>query len=270
MYRLITLACREHRACRLHDDRRRRAGAAADRRRAAGRRRRPRRPRRSRAWHLSASTPPAWTRPSLPGDNFYQLCQRHLGQEHADPGRQVQLRHVHHARRSVARAHPRDHRGAGQGSGEQDRRSPINAFLDTAAIEAKGLAPIQPWLSEIKAHRIASRTIAVARRQGRPHGHRQARSASTSGRTTRTPTATSPASARAGLGMPDRDYYLSADPKMAEIRAQISDPSDQRADAGRAKPMPPPAPRRSSISKPRSRGRTGPGPTAATRPRPTI
>ena len=39
--------------------------------------------------------------------------------------------------------------------------------------------------------------------------------------------------AQAGIGMPDRDYYLSADAKIAEVRAKYLAASDQCADPGR-------------------------------------
>ena len=71
----------------------------------------------------SASTRPAWTRTRHAGRQFLPIRQRHLGQEHADPGRQVQLRHVHRARRSVASERTRDLLEDGQGrSQQQDRR----------------------------------------------------------------------------------------------------------------------------------------------------
>ena len=67
-------------------------------------------------------------------------------QEHADPGRQVQLRHVHHARRSVAASGP----ATIIEEAAKDPNSKIGAayasFLDEAAVEAKGLAPFEPWL----------------------------------------------------------------------------------------------------------------------------
>ena len=47
-----------------------------------------------------------------------------------------------------------------------------NAFLDSAAIEAKGLAPFQPWLGEIKGIYVEE-GLCRRRRQGRPHRHRQ-------------------------------------------------------------------------------------------------
>ena len=153
-----------------------------------------------------------------PGRQFLPIRQRHLGQEHADPGRQVELRHVHRPRRSVARARPR------QIIEEQakDPNSKIGAayasFMDEAAVEAKGLAPFQPWLEQVRG---------LKSRAGLARSTPQARSsasalpsAALSVRTTRPPISISLQFFQAGLGMPDRDYYLSKDPKLAETKAK--------------------------------------------------
>jgi putative endopeptidase len=90
------------------------------------------------------------------------------------------------------------------------------AHLDTATIEAKGLAPIKPWLAEIKA--LSSRAgyaalLAKADRNGfsAPFvaGVRQ---------DPKDPDTYIVGIMQGGLGMPDRDYYLSADPKLVATR----------------------------------------------------
>ncbi len=93
-----------------------------------------------------------------------------------------------------------------------------NGFLDTAAIEAKGLAPFQPWLSDVK--RISSKAgyAAVAARANRmgigsPIGFYI-------GQDDKSPDRYIATFSQGGIGLPDRDYYLSADPKLAEIRGK--------------------------------------------------
>ena len=90
-------------------------------------------------------------------------------------------------------------------------------YLDTAAIEAKGLAPIQPWLNRIKGLTDKSgyaTLLAEADRNGVgiPFG-------SGVGQDARQPNLYTVGLRQAGLGMPDRDYYLSDDPKIAAQRA---------------------------------------------------
>jgi len=107
---------------------------------------------------------------------------------------------------------------------EEARRNPASkignayaSYLDTAAIEAKGLAPFQPWLNRIRA--LASRDgyaalVAAADRNGigGPVAAGVIQDA-------REPNQYALTVRQAGLGMPDRDYYLRDDPKLAETRA---------------------------------------------------
>lgn len=94
-------------------------------------------------------------------------------------------------------------------------------FLDTAAIEAKGLAPIEPWLNDIRSLSSKAAYPELAARADRM--------------SIATPF---PAYVnvddkqndqyilnmyQGGLGMPDRDYYLKDDAKIAETRAKYLD-----------------------------------------------
>lgn len=90
------------------------------------------------------------------------------------------------------------------------------SFMDEAAIEAKGLTPLQPWLRQISAtaskRRLAS-LYAQADRLGVGIPYRmfigQDRKASDRYALN---------VSQGGLGMPDRDYYLSNDPKLVDTR----------------------------------------------------
>lgn len=89
-------------------------------------------------------------------------------------------------------------------------------YLDQAAIEAKGLAPIQPWLTEIKGLSSKAGYAALAAKAsqagvGGPFG-------AYVGPDDKQPTVYALQTAQAGLGMPDRDYYLSTDAKLIEQR----------------------------------------------------
>jgi len=91
-----------------------------------------------------------------------------------------------------------------------------NAYLDTAGIEAKGLAPIQPWLNEIKNLSSRSGYAALIAKAGRnsisiPFGLFV-------GQDDKQPDRYVTAMFQGGIGMPDRDYYLSKDAKIAAVR----------------------------------------------------
>ena len=96
--------------------------------------------------------------------------------------------------------------------------SAYTAFLDTAAIEAKGLAPIQPWLGEIKGLGNRSGYAALAAKAGRygigiPFGLFV-------GQDDKSPDRYVTQMFQGGIGMPDRDYYLLTDARMQGIRAK--------------------------------------------------
>ena len=92
------------------------------------------------------------------------------------------------------------------------------SFMDTAAIEAKGLAPIQPWLSTItglKSRAELPKLYAQARANGVgiPFALGTLQDAKDSQHYALH-------MFQSGLGMPDRDYYLSTDPKLADTKAK--------------------------------------------------
>ena len=89
-------------------------------------------------------------------------------------------------------------------------------YLDTAAIEAKGMAPIQPWLDKIRA--VKSRDdYAALLAEAKTIGVSQPFSSGV-GPDAKDPNAYTVAVRQSGLGMPDRDYYLSNDAKLTAAR----------------------------------------------------
>ena len=92
------------------------------------------------------------------------------------------------------------------------------AYVDTAAIEGKGLDPIRPWLNEVAALGSKADYPALAAKAGIygigvPFGFFV-------GQDDKDPDRYVPIMFQGGIGMPDRDYYLSADPKIAATRAK--------------------------------------------------
>jgi putative endopeptidase len=92
-----------------------------------------------------------------------------------------------------------------------------STYLDTAAIDAKGLAPIQPWLNQIKAVNTKQGLTALYAQADR-NGVRGL-FGSYVGQDDKNPEVYALSLSQGGLGMPDRDYYLSKDAKLVETKA---------------------------------------------------
>jgi len=90
-------------------------------------------------------------------------------------------------------------------------------YLDRATIDAKGLAPIQPWLGKIKALTNKAGYAALLAEADRMGIATPVRSYV--GQDDKSPETYIVRLSQGGLGMPDRDYYLSSDAKLAETRA---------------------------------------------------
>ncbi|WP_425229616.1 M13 family metallopeptidase [Sphingomonas sp.] len=92
------------------------------------------------------------------------------------------------------------------------------SFMDQPAIDARGLAPVQPWLDRITAATSKDQLVAVMadlQRQGVP-----GLVSADVGQDDKAPDTYVVGFGQAGLGLPDRDYYLRDDPKLADVRAR--------------------------------------------------
>ncbi|MFT5036052.1 MAG: putative endopeptidase [Litorivivens sp.] len=90
------------------------------------------------------------------------------------------------------------------------------AFLDTEAIDQAGLSAIQPQLAEIDA---ISNAVQLAQWQGRMQGLLDTPVALWVMADFKQPDLNRALTWQGGLGLPDRDYYLQGDTRMAETRA---------------------------------------------------
>ncbi|WP_375391462.1 M13 family metallopeptidase [uncultured Sphingomonas sp.] len=118
---------------------------------------------------------------------------------------------------------------AGAAAGTDARRIAdyYAAYADTAGIEARGLAPLQPQLAAIAAiadkHALASAIGATLRADTDPINNTNFATENLFGlfvtQDLNRPTVTVPYLMQGGLGLPDRDYYLSDKPDMVELRA---------------------------------------------------
>ncbi len=90
------------------------------------------------------------------------------------------------------------------------------SFMDEQAIEAKGLTPLNPWLNRIKATRGKTGLPALYAEADRIGVNIPVRMFVGQDRKASDRYAIN--MSQSGLGMPDRDYYLSSDPKLVETR----------------------------------------------------
>jgi len=90
------------------------------------------------------------------------------------------------------------------------------AYLDGAAVEAKGLAPIQPWLNKVRAIDKAGlpALLAEADRNGIQHFF-----GSYVGQDDKNPDVYIYSMYQGGLGMPDRDFYLKDNERNTKLQA---------------------------------------------------
>ena len=106
---------------------------------------------------------------------------------------------------------------AANGTNEQKVGDYYRAYLDTDAIEKAGLAPVRASLDAIASVRTHED---VARIMGRPDMPVRAPVGEGITVDQKNPDRYIVAVSQGGLGLPDRDYYLKDDPKLAEIRVQ--------------------------------------------------
>ncbi|MDG6745844.1 M13 family metallopeptidase N-terminal domain-containing protein, partial [Staphylococcus aureus] len=90
------------------------------------------------------------------------------------------------------------------------------SFMDEAAVNAKGAAPVKPWLAAIRATKDRNALaveMAKLQRQGvgAPFG-------AYVGQDDKAPDTYIVSFSQSGLGLPDRDYYLKDDAKLASVR----------------------------------------------------
>ena len=104
------------------------------------------------------------------------------------------------------------------GTAEAKIATAYGAFMDSAAIEARGLAPVQPYLARIAAAKSQGDLVALFADPAfdSPIGAGVGVDAKDSNRYAYS-------IGQAGLGLPDRDYYLVDSPRNADIRAKYLD-----------------------------------------------
>jgi putative endopeptidase len=92
-----------------------------------------------------------------------------------------------------------------------------SSYLDEAAVEARGLAPITPWLDKVRALRNRSGYAALSAEASRAGIYTAF--PGYIGQDDRNPDRYITAMFQGGIGMPDRDYYLEGADHFVQIRA---------------------------------------------------
>lgn len=161
--------------------------------------------------------PPGMDTSIRPGDNFYQYANGTWAKNTPIPADKSNYG-MFTVLDDISRQRTRELIETA-GKDPNDRIGAVyQSFLDTAAIEAKGLAPFQPWLDKVTALQSRSELptlYAEADRLsiGGPFAEYVAQD-------DKAPDNYSLVMTQAGLGMPDRDYYLSRDAKLLDAKAK--------------------------------------------------
>ena len=135
--------------------------------------------------HLSASTRPAWTPRFSPATISIAFANGTWVEEHADPGRQVELRHVHRARRLVAATRTATLIEEAAKRSEQPDRRGLREFHRRSGDRSEGPRAV-PAVAVDKMRAVEVEGRASPNSMPRPTGWASARrSAALSARTTR-------------------------------------------------------------------------------------
>ncbi|KQN93537.1 peptidase M13 [Sphingomonas sp. Leaf231] len=150
-----------------------------------------------------------------PGDDFYAFANGTWAKNTAIPADESNYG-AFNVLQDLSRERTRGILEAAKGDPASKIGRAYAAYLDTAAIERAGLAPIQPWLTKIRRVDKAGypALLAEADRNGVdiPFGLYV-------GQDDKDPDVYAVNLMQGGLGMPDRDYYLATDARLAQTRA---------------------------------------------------
>ena len=153
----------------------------------------------------------------LPGNNFYQFANGTWARNTPIPADRSNYG-MFTLLDDLSKERTREIIEAQAGDANSKIGNAYASFMDEAAIQAKGLAPFEPWLGQVRG--LSSRDdypelLSAAERMGisGPFGMYV-------GVDDKQNTRYAITLFQAGIGMPDRDYYLSDDAKIAETRSK--------------------------------------------------
>jgi putative endopeptidase len=150
-----------------------------------------------------------------PGDDFYAYANGTWAKDTAIPADKSNYG-MFTALADLSQQRTRDILETAKGDPASKIGRAYAAYLDSATVEAKGLAPIQPWLDKVRAVDKAGlpALLAEADRNGVSHffgGY--------VGQDDKNPDVYIYSLFQGGLGMPDRDFYLKEGDRNAQLQA---------------------------------------------------
>ncbi|MEP7006724.1 MAG: M13 family metallopeptidase, partial [Sphingomonas bacterium] len=151
-----------------------------------------------------------------PGDDFYSYVNGTWAKNTPIPADKANYG-AFDALQDLSRARTHDILEAQRADPKSKIGAAYSAYLDTAAIEAKGLAPIKPWLDQIKSVKSKAGYAALVADAANigvagPFGSGVTQDA-------KDPEHYALEMDQDGLGLPDRDYYLNVNPKLDAAKA---------------------------------------------------
>ncbi|WP_246352153.1 M13 family metallopeptidase [Sphingomonas xinjiangensis] len=151
-----------------------------------------------------------------PGDDFYGFANGTWAKSTAIPADKSNYG-AFNVLADLSQSRTREILDAAQSDPNSKIGTAYATYLDTAAIDAKGLTPIQPWLNQIKAVKAKTQLAALYAQADR--NGVGGLFGSYVGQDDKNPEVYALSISQGGLGMPDRDYYLSKDAKLVETKA---------------------------------------------------
>jgi len=155
-----------------------------------------------------------------PGDNFYEFANGTWAKNTAIPADKSNYG-MFVALQDLSQQRTRDLLEAAKGDPNSKIGIAYSSFLDEATVEAKGLAPIEPWLNEIRGLKNRSGYAAL-----QAHAARNGVGGLFAGgvaQDDRHSDSYITGLGQNGLGLPDRDMYLLNEPNMVSLRAAYVD-----------------------------------------------
>jgi putative endopeptidase len=155
-----------------------------------------------------------------PGNDFYQFANGTWSKTTEIPADKSNYG-AFHVLSDISQQRVRDILDAAKDDPSSKIGTAYASFLDEAAVEAKGLSPITPWLNEIRALKGREGYAALSAEAAR-NGVQTLFSGGV-GQDDRDSESYITQLGQSGLGMPDRDMYLLNEPNLVSLRAAYLD-----------------------------------------------
>jgi putative endopeptidase len=154
---------------------------------------------------------------AAPGDNFYRFANGTWANNTPIPADKSNYG-MFTVLDDLSKARTKDILDAAKSDPASKIGSAYAAYLDLKTVEAKGLTPIKPWLNQIKAVKTKADYAAIVAKAMRSGvatpftGY--------VGQDDKAPDTYIYSVSQSGLGLPDRDYYLTDSPQMTKTRTE--------------------------------------------------